>query len=109
MDPIEIASDLIRLNTVNPPGDEEAAARYVAELLERNDFTVERHDFNPGRPSLVAGFHGTDADVAPLVFTGHLDTVPLGANRGHLTRLAKFATADFTDEGPPTRKPPWPR
>src|SRR4051812_26341140 len=79
MNPIEIASDLIRFKTVNPPGDEQAAALYVAELLEKQGFSIERHDFAPGRSSLIATLAGTDADLAPLVFTGHLDTVPLGA------------------------------
>jgi succinyl-diaminopimelate desuccinylase len=79
MNPIEIASDLVRFKTVNPPGDEQAAALYVAELLEKHGFSIERHDFAPGRSSLIATLAGADADLAPLVFTGHLDTVPLGA------------------------------
>jgi hypothetical protein len=53
MDPIAIAGSLIRLNMVNPPGNEEAAALSAAELLAKNGFTVERHYFGQGRSSLV--------------------------------------------------------
>lgn len=79
MDVVQIATELVRFNTVNPPGDEQAAALYVAGFLERRGGSVAQHDFSPGRSSLVATRGGSDASLAPLVLTGHLDTVLLGA------------------------------
>lgn len=78
MDPVRLALDLVRFDTISPPGSEEDCAAYLADLLERAGLEVARHAFAPGRTSLVARLGGSDASQAPLVFTGHLDTVPLG-------------------------------
>jgi succinyl-diaminopimelate desuccinylase len=78
MNPISLTQQLVRLDTVNPPGNENRCATFLAALLERGGFTTELHEFAPGRPNLVARIEGT-ADTLPLCFSGHLDTVPLGA------------------------------
>lgn len=77
MDPLTLAQDLIRFPSVNPPGEEEACIDHLARLLASSDFTVETHEFAPGRPSLIARAEGEGGK--PLVFTGHVDVVPLGA------------------------------
>src|SRR3712207_1966118 len=79
IDPVTLTQELIRFETVNPPGDEATCAAHLAALLERSGFTVEDHAFGPRRTSLVAHCPGHDLALAPLVLTGHLDTVPLGA------------------------------
>lgn len=78
-DPLALALALLRFDTVSPPGTEAACAAHLAALLEAAGFTVSRSEFAPGRTSLVARRAGTDGGLAPLAFTGHLDTVPLGA------------------------------
>lgn len=75
---LALTQDLIRLRSVNPPGDEEPCARVVAGLLETAGFAVTMHSYAPGRTSVVARLDGS-GDEDPLCFTGHLDTVPLGA------------------------------
>jgi succinyl-diaminopimelate desuccinylase len=75
---VELTQRLIRFNTVNPPGDERACARHVGHLLEGAGFSVSYHEFADRRTSLVARIGGS-ADKPPLCFTGHVDTVPLGA------------------------------
>lgn len=77
-DPIALALDLIGFDSVSPPGTEEACADHLTVLLEGAGFQLSRHAFAPGRTSLVAGWIGSDHQQDPLVFTGHLDTVPLG-------------------------------
>jgi succinyl-diaminopimelate desuccinylase len=74
----ELTRDLIRLNSINPPGDEAACAKLAGGMLEAGGFRVSAHSFAPGRTNIVARLDG-DADREPLCFTGHLDTVPLGA------------------------------
>jgi succinyl-diaminopimelate desuccinylase len=69
---IELAQTLVRADTQNPPGGEGPAAEVLGRLLEGAGFGVERHEFAPGRPSLVARL----GDGPFLAFTGHLDTVP---------------------------------
>ncbi len=76
-DPVKIAAELICLDTVNPPGNEEAAARYLGEVLAGRGLELEYCQLEPGRAGLVATIPGRGGRL-PLVFTGHLDTVPLG-------------------------------
>lgn len=78
IDAVELTKQLVRMNTVNPPGQEAQCARHLGALLEQQGFTVSYHELAPQRASLVATIGGK-ADKAPLCFTGHIDTVPLGA------------------------------
>ena len=75
--PVELTRELVRIDTVNPTSPEWPAAEHLARLLEAGGFAVARHEFAPGRTSLVAR-HGPGARPA-LCFAGHIDTVPLGA------------------------------
>jgi succinyl-diaminopimelate desuccinylase len=75
---IELTRELVRFDTVNPPGAERPAAERLAGLLERAGFAVELVPYGEGRAQLIARLGGA-ADRLPLGFTGHLDTVPLGA------------------------------
>src|SRR5581483_1798173 len=77
---LELTKQIVRMNTVNPPGDEEACARYLGAMLEAAGFGVAYHKMDDKRANLVARIGGR-ADKAPLCFTGHIDTVPLGAAR----------------------------
>lgn len=77
-DPIELTRTLVAFNTINPPGNERPCAEYLGQLLETGGFTVTYHEFADRRTSLVARIGGS-RDKAPLCFTGHIDTVPLGA------------------------------
>jgi succinyl-diaminopimelate desuccinylase len=73
----DLALELVRLDTINPPGRESAAASVLAERLTAAGLAVAVHEHAPGRPSLVARWAG-GGDGAALCMTGHLDTVPLG-------------------------------
>lgn len=78
MQALELTRQLLRFNTVNPPGDERDCARHLGRLLENAGFAVAYHEFADKRTNLIARVGGT-ADTKPLCFTGHIDTVPLGA------------------------------
>ena len=77
-DAVELTRKLLSFNTINPPGAEEACAAYLGTLLEAAGFRVDYAAFAPTRTSLVART-GRDTGKPPLGFTGHIDTVPLGA------------------------------
>ncbi len=77
MNSVELAQKLVQFPSLNPPGEEKACADYLADLLRRAGLEVELHEFAVGRPSIVARLQGT-SDLRPLVFTGHIDVVPLG-------------------------------
>ena len=87
IDAVELTRQLVRMNTVNPPGQEEQCARHLGALLEGQGFKVAYHELAPRRASLVATIGGS-ADKAPLCFTGHIDTVPLGAAQWRMDPFA---------------------
>lgn len=74
---LDIARKLISFDTAQPTGSEQAAAAWLAELLADAGLDVRLHEFAAGRTSVVARLEGSGRP--PLCFTGHLDTVPLGA------------------------------
>lgn len=78
LDAVSLAQELVRFPSLNPPGEEKACVEFVARHLEEIGFSVEAYEFGPDRPSLVARLPGS-ANLKPLVFTGHLDVVPVGA------------------------------
>jgi len=73
----DLALQLIRFDTLNPPGNEAACMMFFASWLEENGFEVTLSSFGEGRHNLIARLRGEQAGPA-LAFTGHLDTVPLG-------------------------------
>ncbi|MEK0082329.1 M20 family metallopeptidase [Benzoatithermus flavus] len=77
-DAIDLTRRLLRLDTINPPGGEEAAIALLGGLLEAAGFTTRRVDLAPGRPNLIARLSGSDPDAPALGLTGHVDIVPLG-------------------------------
>jgi acetylornithine deacetylase/succinyl-diaminopimelate desuccinylase-like protein len=70
----ELLQRLIRFNTVNPPGDEQAAQEFLKELLEGAAFECELLSAVPGRPNLVARLKAA-SDGPSLCLLGHVDTV----------------------------------
>ena len=78
LDPRALTRELLRFNTINPPGMERACARHLGKILEGAGFRVAYYEFAESRTSLIATIGGDDAKP-PICFTGHIDTVPLGA------------------------------
>lgn len=74
---VELTRELIRFNTVNPPGNEHACAVYVAGILDKAGLRVEFQPMGPGRSNLIAILEGKGTKP-PICLSGHLDTVPLG-------------------------------
>ena len=75
---IELTQELVRFNTINPPGGERPCAERLAGLLEGAGFAAELVPFGDGRAQILARLGGSSAKLS-LGFTGHIDTVPLGA------------------------------
>jgi acetylornithine deacetylase/succinyl-diaminopimelate desuccinylase-like protein len=74
----ELLARLIQFNTVNPPGNELAAQKYLADHLAQAGFECELLGAEPERPNLVARLRpaATSAEVGPtLCYLGHVDTV----------------------------------
>jgi succinyl-diaminopimelate desuccinylase len=75
---IDLTKKLIQLDSVNPPGNEAPAAHLIGNILAENGFKVDYINFGENRLHLVAE-KGCLYNSPAVVFTGHFDTVPLGA------------------------------
>jgi acetylornithine deacetylase/succinyl-diaminopimelate desuccinylase-like protein len=65
---------LIRINTVNPPGNEMAVARHLDSTLRAAGIETHLFEPTPGRASFVARMRGTGARQ-PVVMMAHMDVV----------------------------------
>ena len=70
-----LLSDLIRINTTNPPGNETEAAKYLAETLEKEGLKCEILESAPGRGNVITRIRGT-GEKPSLLLLSHLDVVP---------------------------------
>jgi acetylornithine deacetylase/succinyl-diaminopimelate desuccinylase-like protein len=68
---------LVRLNTTNPPGNELAAAKYIAETLEHEGIHAEIFQTAPGRGFIVARLSSSAVPdpARALLLMAHLDVV----------------------------------
>jgi acetylornithine deacetylase/succinyl-diaminopimelate desuccinylase-like protein len=71
---VELLQELIRLNTVNPPGNETQAAELLRDYLEPFGVECELYARIPERANLVARIPGR-GDGASLLLLSHTDTV----------------------------------
>jgi succinyl-diaminopimelate desuccinylase len=78
-DVVDLSRALIAMDTINPPGNEQQCCSYLADILEDGGFDVKVSEFADGRSNLVARIGQQDDGALPICFTGHVDTVPLGA------------------------------
>ena len=80
VDCVKLCQELIRIKSVNPPGDELQAAEYVVSVLKKVGMEVELIKHSPTRASVLARLKSSRKKPA-LLFNGHLDTVPVGAEK----------------------------
>ncbi len=71
----ELLSQLIKIDTSNPPGNETAAAEHIRGLLVAEGLQSEIVESAPGRGSLVARCPGRGGRKS-LLLMAHLDVVP---------------------------------
>ena len=70
----DLLQRLIRFDTVNPPGNEQAAQEFLRDMLAGAGFEVELLASVEGRPNLVASLKA-ESDGPVLCLLGHVDTV----------------------------------
>jgi acetylornithine deacetylase/succinyl-diaminopimelate desuccinylase-like protein len=69
--------DLIKINTTNPPGNEQEAGKYILRVFQKEGIAAEELPLAPGRTSLVARLRSSAvADPSKaLLLVAHLDVV----------------------------------
>jgi succinyl-diaminopimelate desuccinylase len=75
---LQLTQELIRFETINPPGNETPCARHLGSILEAAGFKTRYIPLGPNRDNLIAWAGGNGGKPA-LCFSGHTDVVPLGA------------------------------
>ncbi len=71
MDPVRICSDLIKINSENPPGITSEVAEYISDLLSSLGIATDVIENKPGHCNLISRRQGD-----PLLLCGHIDVVP---------------------------------
>src|SRR2546426_3506065 len=69
-----LLSQYVRINTTNPPGNEIAAARWLAGVLRRDGIEAKIFEPAPGKANLYARLAG-DGSARPLILLNHMDVV----------------------------------
>ncbi len=69
-----LLSQYLRINTTNPPGNEIAAARWLAGVLRRDGIEARIFEPAPGKANLYARLSG-DGSARPLILLNHMDVV----------------------------------
>jgi acetylornithine deacetylase/succinyl-diaminopimelate desuccinylase-like protein len=75
---VHYLQDLLRIDTTNPPGNELAAAEYLAGVLRAESYEPIVLEAAPQRGNLVTRLKG-DGTLPPLLLYTHTDVVPAEA------------------------------
>ena len=79
---VHFLTDLIKIDTQDPPGNESKVAHYIESVLKGEGIEPEILEPVPGRASIVARLKG-NGKKRPLLIMGHEDVVPV--DRAHWT------------------------
>ena len=67
-------SEFIKIDTINPPGNESRAVEFIGKILESEGIPYKTAESAPGRGNLWARLEGGDEPA--LVMLSHTDVVP---------------------------------
>jgi acetylornithine deacetylase/succinyl-diaminopimelate desuccinylase-like protein len=70
-----LLQNLIRINTINPPGNETCAAKFLVQELSKDNIKCDLFESKIDRGSLVTRLKGSGAGPS-LLLLSHLDVVP---------------------------------
>jgi acetylornithine deacetylase/succinyl-diaminopimelate desuccinylase-like protein len=71
---VKFLSELVKIDTSNPPGNETRAAEYIKDVLAAEGIPAQIFESAPGRGNIVARLKG-NGKKKPLLLMGHLDVV----------------------------------
>ncbi|NNF27076.1 MAG: M20/M25/M40 family metallo-hydrolase [Gemmatimonadetes bacterium] len=71
---VEWLQEYIRINTINPPGNETAGAEFFAAIFDAEGIEYEMAESAPGRGNIWARLEG--GDEPGIVLLHHIDVVP---------------------------------
>jgi len=74
-------TELIRIDTTNPPGNETRAANWLRAVADRESIPCELAGPSPSRLNFIARLSATGSSVRPLLLVAHTDVVPADPRR----------------------------
>ncbi len=80
---VEILRNFIRINTVNPPGNELEAARFLEGILRKEGIEATVYESAPRRGNLLAVIPGKKK-AGSLILLSHMDVVPAETDKWDL-------------------------
>jgi len=90
----DLLSELIRINTSNPPGNETQAAKYLIETLEEDGFKCEFFESAPNRGDIVTRLKGSGEKPSVLLLS-HMDVVPADSKEWTVDPFAGLVKEGF--------------
>ncbi|MWV39032.1 M20/M25/M40 family metallo-hydrolase [Natrialba sp. INN-245] len=84
---IDLALELLSIDTSNPPGDTREIVAFIENYLSSRPVSVERIAVDPAKPNLVVWVPGRRDRT--LLYNGHLDTVPFDAGEWSIDPLGE--------------------
>ncbi len=91
---IRFLTELVKIDTSNPPGNEVKAAEYIKSVLDTEGIASEIFESAPGRGNLVARIKG-NGSKHPLMIMGHLDVVGVERDKWSLDPFAAIMKDGF--------------
>jgi acetylornithine deacetylase/succinyl-diaminopimelate desuccinylase family protein len=76
----DLLRNLIKIPSLNPPGEETAVAKYIVEWSRDRGLAAELREAAPGRSNAIVTVEGKGGrrDGPTLLFNGHMDVVQVG-------------------------------
>ena len=72
--------DYLRIETVNPPGNEINGATFFKTIFEKDSIPSQLFEPSPGRGNILATLKG-DGSKRPILLLSHMDVVPVERDR----------------------------
>ncbi len=92
---VGLLADYLRLDTINPPGNEYLACEWLARILDTEGIPYQTYARDPARPSLVATLRGDGSAGRALVLLNHTDVVPAEADHWSRPPLSGVVEDDY--------------
>ena len=73
---VDKLSTYIRVDTMNPPGNEDRGAQWFAQIFQKEGIPFDIAQSAPGRSNIVARLKGSGSEPA-LILLNHMDVVPV--------------------------------
>lgn len=73
---ISYLQQYIRIETINPPGNEIEGTKFLKSIFDRESIPFEIFEPSPGRGNLVAVLKG-NGEKRPIILLNHIDVVPV--------------------------------